>query len=483
MENLLFFLSVFLSVVLLSSSSSSSSFTPTDNHLLSCGSEGPVKAPDNRVFLPDSDSDSILLSTLTRISIQHPKPPPNFNPLYESARIFTKTSSYSFPIKSTGTHIIRLHFAPFTASRYKLSSAVFHVSAQRLSLLKNFSVPESTNVVKEYIIDVGSAKKLVINFHPSCKSSLAFVNAIEVISAPDDLVADVGRWVDATGIKDFPGLHGIWLETVHRINVGGPKVTPFNDTLWRNWIPDEEFLRLKDSSKAIYFGGRIKYQPGGATRLIAPDNVYNTARVLNVENADVLDPKFNITWEFPVSLGYKYLVRMHFCDIVSSVLNQLYFDVYINGFSAYEDLDLSHLADQMLASPHYVDFVVEPEKSGVIRVTVGPSNLSGSSHINAILNGLEIMKLNNSMGSLDGEFEAAARAESWMSGKVGIFLCSVLGGIAFMCIVVAVYMLVSRRWTTLRDSVSWSPLPPDASEGAMKYRNMLRTGNLGYARV
>jgi hypothetical protein len=32
------------------------------------------------------------------------------------------------------------------------------------------------------------------------------------------------------------------LETVHRINVGGMKLTPFNDTLWRTWIPDKDFL-------------------------------------------------------------------------------------------------------------------------------------------------------------------------------------------------------------------------------------------------
>jgi hypothetical protein len=32
------------------------------------------------------------------------------------------------------------------------------------------------------------------------------------------------------------------LETVHRINVGGMKLTPFNDTLWRTWIPHKDFL-------------------------------------------------------------------------------------------------------------------------------------------------------------------------------------------------------------------------------------------------
>ncbi|KAJ0547378.1 putative transcription factor Hap3/NF-YB family [Helianthus annuus] len=37
-------------------------------------------------------------------------------------------------------------------------------------------------------------------------------------------------------------------ETVYRVSVGGVKVTPFNNFLWRNWVPDDEFLKLGDGS-------------------------------------------------------------------------------------------------------------------------------------------------------------------------------------------------------------------------------------------
>ena len=41
--------------------------------------------------------------------------------------------------------------------------------------------------------------------------------------------------------------------------------------------------------------------------------------------------------------GAQYLVQLHFCDIVSRALNLLYYNVYLNGYLAYEDLDLSVL--------------------------------------------------------------------------------------------------------------------------------------------
>ena len=57
--------------------------------------------------------------------------------------------------------------------------------------------------------------------------------------------------------------------------------------------------------------------------------------------------------------GAQYLVRLQFCDIVSRALNLLYFNVYVNGYLAYEDLALLVLTSHVLASPIYVDFVVD----------------------------------------------------------------------------------------------------------------------------
>ena len=53
----------------------------------------------------------------------------------------------------------------------------------------------------------------------------------------------------------------------------------------------------------------------------------------------------------------------------------------------------------VLASPFYVDFVVDSNELGVIQISVGPSELSSSARMNAILNGVEIMKLVNVVDS------------------------------------------------------------------------------------
>ncbi|XXG67089.1 hypothetical protein AAC387_Pa06g0511 [Persea americana] len=454
--NILFFVLTFLSFLF----NLTSSFSPSDNYLLNCGSPFATTV-DNRVFLADPDSHS----SSSKIFLKDQNPSPDSSAIYHTAIIFTTPSSYRFHIKTKGTHLIRLHFSPFSSPSYNLSSAIFHVSALGFSLLREFSVPNKTHVVKDYIINV-DREELVISFTPVCRSSFAFVNAIEVISAPKDLIANVAQWVGSEGVGSYEGLSDQALETVHRINVGGMKVTPFNDTLWRTWIPDENFLFLETyEGKAVSFGGRIKYQIGGATREIAPDNVYSTARVMKEANAAA--PTSNITWVFPVSLGYRYLVRMHFCDIVSLAVNQLYFNVYLNGYLAYRDVDLSVLTNQMLAAPYYLDFVVDPVSSGVIHVTIGPSSLSSPSTINLILNGLEIMKISNSMGRFDGGFQ-----QSWWGGNISVFLCSILGALAFMSVLLTAFTLVSRRWHLLKvssgDNLEDGNPPPSGKSGYVK---------------
>ncbi|XP_043692821.1 probable receptor-like protein kinase At5g24010 [Telopea speciosissima] len=453
---LFFFLQLLFSFIL------SSAFSPVDNYLIDCGSNGDLTVDvDNRQFVGDYSKLGLVFLLVTRsISLEDQSPSlGSSSPLYHTARVFTKPSTYEFEIKQKGNHLVRIHFRTLSSTSFNLSNALFHVSANQFLLLSDFTghSPAGNPILKEYLIWVDS-EKLVISFIPSSDSSLAFVNAIEVISAPGDLIADTARLVKPQGIDDYTGLTKQALETVYRINVGGPKVTPFNDSLWRTWTPDVEFLHLNAASKTVYTSGRIKYLPGGASREVAPDSVYNTARVMN--DANVPKPNFNITWNFPVTSGYRYLVRMHFCDIASMSLNLLYFDVYINGYLAYKDLDLSELTGQVLAAPYYVDFVVDTANSQSLSISIGPSSLSNPSRVNAILNGVEIMKLNNSMGSLDGELSLGPIMQSLPREKTSGFMPSVIG----ISLMIAIAGVVYRRRTEVRDYVAWSPLPVDASE-------------------
>ncbi|OMO68387.1 hypothetical protein CCACVL1_19980 [Corchorus capsularis] len=442
------------SLILLSLLCFSTSFIPTNNFLLNCGSNANASFY-NRIFLADSAKPgSLSLSAEGSVSLTDPNPSPSSPVLYHTARVFTKDSTYKFNIKKngTGTHLVRLHFSPFQAQNFKLASAKFNVLANGFLLLSAFTA--NGMVLKEYILNI-DGEFLEIMFSPLEGSGFAFVNAIEVFSAPKDFIIDDGaRLIDGNGIEDYKNLTTHVLETVHRINVGGLKLTPFNDSLWRTWIPDDGFLVFQPAAKRAVTTHVPNYQSGGATREIAPDNVYMTAQEMNRDNSS-LNNRFNITWDFPVGFhGAPYLVRLHFCDIVSPALNQLYFNVYINDYSAYRDLDLSMLTVHVLSSPVYIDFVAYSDASGVIRISVGPSDLSNPSRINAILNGAEIMRLVDVKVSQTG----SKKKNIWM--LVGF----IVGGFVIFCLaavaVVLAYKCKKKKPKPPRrvESAGWTPL-------------------------
>ena len=365
--------------------------------------------------------------------------------------------------------MVRFHFHAFDSPKLDLGRAQFRVLVDGYVVLSNFTRLNCTGKnprVLEFLIRV-DGEKLVITFVPDKDSKLAFVNAIEVISAPKDLVPETAQYLSSSGnLVNFNLLNKQALEIVHRVNVGGPKVTPFNDSLWRTWVPDDGFLRSGFGSERLYFGGRIKYQVGGASREVGPDNVYNSARLMRSRNDSV--PNVNMTWVFPIVGGYKYLVRLHFCDIASISLGLLYFNVYINGYLAYKDLDLSYITNS-LASPFYADFVVDGDGSlGALSVGVGPSKKSIPYAVDGILNGVEVMKMNNSHGSLDGEVCADLVLESWSRGNSGILLTLV----AAVCIVLSLSIVIRRRMIGSRESVPWSRLPVNSSDDNVKVGNI-----------
>lgn len=419
---------------------------------------------DNRPFIPDaSHTDSFSLTSPRSFSLRNEKPFDGAPRIYETARVFTRPSRYEFEIREKGTHMVRLHFHMLSSSKFDLGNAQFHVLVNGFVVLSDSMGGTGVGPwVKEYLIWV-ETEKLVITFVPTKKSKLAYVNGLEVISAPKDLILDTAQYLNTEKTDKFDGLLMQALEVSYRVTVGGPKVTPFNDTLWRTWVPDVEFLKSSSWSERVYFSGRIQYQVGGASREVGPDNVYNTARVIRSTNASI--PDVNITWVFPVIGGFKYLVRLHFCDIASISLGLLYFNVYVNGHLAYKDLDLSYVTNYVLASPFYADFVVDGDGSGVLSVAVGPSSKSMSYAITGMLNAVEIMKLNNSMGSLVGKMPAELVLKSWPRGNIGVLVPLV----AAACLLVSISMVLRRRMTGLKDSLTWSKLPTNVSDVTVKH--------------
>ncbi|KAK2996992.1 hypothetical protein RJ639_026505 [Escallonia herrerae] len=456
---------LYISLSLLLHLTATSSFSPADSHLINCGSAEPTTVDsDDRRFTGDSGIH--FLTAAKTVPLQDPNPTSSSSPIYHSARVFTRPSSYAFGVREKGIHLVRIHFKRFNSERFNLFDAQFHVSVNGYVLLYNFT-GESTQkdrprpVIKDYVIWVDT-EKLVITFTPSEKSRIGFVSAIEVISAPKDLIADMAQSVSSEKNERVDGLLKNAFETVYRINVGGLKVTPLNDSLWRTWLPDEEFLKSSDNSRRVFFSGRIRYQLGRASREVGPDNVYNSARV--VASSNDLVPRANITWAFTVTEGYRYLVRLHFCDIASVSLGILYFNVYVNGNLAYGNLDLSSETYGRLASPFYADFLVDGDTSGVLTVSVGPSNRSMPHEVDALLNGIEVMKVNNSMASLDGEVSVKSVLRSPSRENVGVLIPLV----AAVCLFLTASIFMQWRRTGVKDSVAWSRLPVDGSAAYSK---------------
>nr|XP_010933988.1 probable receptor-like protein kinase At5g24010 [Elaeis guineensis] len=469
-----------ITVLYLSFHFSSSAFTPNNSYFLACGSTSNIPLATDypaRNFTPDS---GYLTSNSKSISLSRPNSSSNSYNLYATARAFTQSSTYRFDLESRGTHVLRLHFFSFTDQTNDLATARFNVFAlDRFLLLSGFSVPNTqTPIIKEYLLWVDTGE-LAITFVPdsnSSASSLAFVNAIEVFTAPPNLIDDT---TDPRQVPPSPGISQLAhqaLETVYRINVGGQKVTPANDTLWRTWVPDDEYL-LSEKDLSLERSTNpenIKYT-AGVDPEIAPASVYDTARTMNITSSMVnSNPNFNfnITWSFRVAPDYSYLIRMHFCDFVSKTYTELFFDVYIGDQFAYPDLRPSDIAYNP-AQPFFLDFnldVTAPQQ--LINVSIGRSIKSSPATVNAILNGLEIMKVNNTFGSLNGSFNPGSGPSQTKKNKsvhVAILISAIVGGVFLIALAITVFVLVCKRCCSKsvtkpeETPVLWAPYRTDGA--------------------
>ncbi|CAL0303564.1 unnamed protein product [Lupinus luteus] len=383
----------------------STSFTPKDNILIDCGAENAPTLPDGRQFKSDPQANSFLQAN-DDYKVTAGDDPELPSPIYKTARIFIQEAEYSFHLAHPGYHWVRLHFYPVKNDVFDLQKATFSVNTNAYVLLHSFNVNNTDKpILKEYLINANESP-LTLFFIP-LKNSAAFINAIEVVSAPDNLIFDTGSALFP--VADFSGLTSYGIQPVYRLNNGGPLITSSNDTLGRIWESDEPFLANKNLAKSVSVAtNAIKFPTDTPTisPLVAPQSVYASATEMG--DAGVNQPNFNVSWKFDVDTSFSYLVRLHFCDIVSIGLNELYFNVYINGKMAISNLDLSAITGA-LSTPYYKDIVVNATlMSEGLSVQVGPAKAEGG-NANAIVNGIEVMKLSNSVNSLDGEFGVDGR--------------------------------------------------------------------------
>ncbi|GLT78852.1 hypothetical protein SLA2020_503720 [Shorea laevis] len=456
MEKLLLFLLLFFSILL-----SPAAYTPPDHFFISCGSDTntSVSGNPNRTFIGDIKYSGSLSFTKQGSSVTTNNRASEV--LYQTARIFKQQSSYEFVIDTGGTYLVRLHFFNST----NVSTAVFDVSAAQFSLLKNFTIlRSSTNdstspLIDEFLLNIAQGN-FSIHFTPQV-SSFAFINAIEVFLAPENFIPDTAP---TSPSNKYSGILSHALQTIYRINVGGEKVTPENDTLWRTWIPDDRFLYNPRMAKnSTPYSGSLKYQ-GNDNDFIAPYLVYGTAKEMNIDPSRVSNT-FNVTWSFYVSKNSRHFVRVHFCNILSDTDGNIIFNLYLNGIYP-RNVNPNEMAGTF-GTPFFIDFVLDSDESGAMNISIGPSEDSPVK--TAFLNGVEIMEIM-------GESSVAIKPDK--SKKTVFLVVGPVVGVLLVCVLAVGWFIVlkKRKRTPVETSV-WSPLSVQGG-GSSQSKGIDRTINV-----
>ena len=399
-------------------------YSPTINIALNCGSSGVTSAGDNRTWLGDIKSDfgpfqhqsnSSVNSTAARQPLQVDKVP------YYTARLSHSEFTYKFSV-TPGQLFIRLHFLPASYQNFDRSNTFFSVKAGLYTLLSNFSAALTADALqlegfsREFCINIVDDDQLLnITFIPSPGNpdAYAFVNGIEIVSMPSNLYYTAP---ESTGVKFIGQIRPYRieeynaLETIYRINVAGRFISPSEDTgMYRSWSKNDVDY-LTDSEEGVNpVNTTIHLRFSNETpEYTAPEDVYTTARTMGTNKTK--NKSYNLTWEFPVDASFNYLVRLHFCEFQPEVTEEQDRVFYI--FIADQTAEVH--ADVIMWSgghgiPTYRDYAVSMfgNKGNEKRLNLSVALQSNpydfkTLYSDAILNGLEIFKINDSTGNLAG---------------------------------------------------------------------------------
>ncbi|KAL9689019.1 hypothetical protein QQ045_033448 [Rhodiola kirilowii] len=397
---------------------SAADYVPSDQIFLDCGASSPETTDtDGRKWTTDANSKFLLASSsssstsLTSVAATQDPSVPEVP--FMTARLFPSNFTYSFPVTS-GRKFIRLYFYPAAYGNLSTSEAVFSVSAAgSYTLLKSFNVSQTALalnfafIVKEYSVSVDS-EMLNITFSPSTNSSnsYAYVNGIEIVSAPDIYNTEDGSSPIVGQTTPYMIGNTTALENVYRLNVGGSDISPSHDTgMFRSWYDDSSYIYGAGFGVTVAADPNmtIRY-PKGIPTYVAPVSVYETARFMGPD-ADV-NINFNLSWMLPVDTGFSYLVRMHFCEIGVNItrINQRVFQIFISNHTADGGADVVGWTNGN-GIPIYKDFVVfmakgKPQED--LWVELHPDVASKSQTYDSILNGLEVFKISDPNGNLAG---------------------------------------------------------------------------------
>ncbi|XVF81716.1 hypothetical protein PTKIN_Ptkin15bG0177900 [Pterospermum kingtungense] len=391
-------------------SDQSAAYTPTDYILLNCGASSDTASEDGRKWATDEkskffSSNSEVSFTATASYQDHTVT----QVPYMTARASRVKVAYSFPV-TPGLKFLRFYFYPVNYSGFDATTSFFSVTANNHLLMKNFSayltvsakVRPQASLIKEFMVPVFDKERLNVTFTPS-PNSVAFVNGIEVVSMPNNLYEGkkensfVGREIPF----DLPNTTAF--ETVYRLNVGGQTLDNAEDTgMFRTWQDDSNYIYGAATGNTPRRSNVTIIYTQETPAYTAPAAVYTTSRTMGSDPK--INFKYNLTWVFSIETGFNYFLRLHFCEIQLEVtkVGQREFDIFINNQTADQAIDVIGISGGN-SKPVYRDYIVMiPDGSGQSEqdLWLALHPLYSTTYSDAILNGLEIFKLNKSDGSL-----------------------------------------------------------------------------------
>jgi len=448
----------------------------SDSYVLACGASGSGTDSDGRNW--QSDANYIISSgNSTAATAQNQDPSLPSTIPYMTARIFSSESTYKFSVPKKGRLWVRLHFYPSTYSSLDPNTSYFSVTANTFTLLNNFSASVTAQaltqafIVREFSLIPIDSGTLNLTFTPSSNydNAYAFVNGIEVIPMPD-----IYQPAALVGFSDQTLDVGTsTLQTMFRLNVGGRFIPAIKDSgLTRTWYDDTPYLFGAGSGVTSQANISIQYPTDNLPKSIAPLDVYSTARSMGPDSK--VNQNYNLTWIFQVDPNFTYAFRFHFCEYQETKVNQRVFDIYVNNQTAQEGADVIGWAGSQ-GVPIYKDYAVYVgDRSGDddLWVALHPSVSMKPEYYDAILNGLEIFKLNDSRGNLAGPnpvpslmmLQAEAKKGFSPSGSSFVpVIGGILGGSAGIAIAALISIFVYRKMSCdcgnqYGSSANWLPL-------------------------
>ncbi|XP_047334710.1 receptor-like protein kinase FERONIA [Impatiens glandulifera] len=399
---------------------------------VNCGFPRNSTALNGRQWVGETDSATMII--FHGPGSQSVSPPYSIHNLldptpYMTARASRASFTYTFHVGS-GYKFIRLYFYPASYSGFKRSTAFLTVKSGPYTLLNNFSAFLAVgslglkSIVKEFTLYVPVDEPLSITFSPSrvipSDETFAFVNGIEVVPMPLGLYytmeGDAGVHVVGQNYRR-PISKAIAMEMAHRLNIGGSSLSSSHDTsMFREWTSDSNHL-IESNVFPITSTNRIKYTE--TSKNGAPQRLFQMSWSMN-RNKQVSE-RLSFTWKLPVDSGFRYLIRLHFCELDYEVKEsgQREFSILINNQMIEPRGDLISWGGEIGVAIHK-DYLVTVRGDKMMGkkdlfVALYPGDYDQSTEfIDSVLKGIEVLKLSNPDDSLAGVNPVISHPHGWI---------------------------------------------------------------------